>query len=218
MIEQLFGSKTRVKLLQLFYQNPNRSFYVREMTRKIDEQINSVRRELANLLNIGIITSDNTNNKLYYEVNQSFEHYAALSSIFGGKAYKAPKKALAPKVAKNTEEAPQEEPQLAEAEVTPTDPFAIELLKTGNISLVAYSGQFTRDETAGVDVVIVGDVNYSAVEHAISDLEQSEKKELRYSIFSVDEFKYRKQVNDKFTSNLLAAKKIILVDKDKLLQ
>ena len=60
MIEQLFGSKTRVKLLQLFYSNPNRSFYVREITRKIDEQINSVRRELSNLLNIGIITSETT--------------------------------------------------------------------------------------------------------------------------------------------------------------
>ncbi len=53
MIEQLFGSKTRVKLLGLFYSNPDRPFYVRELTRKIDEQINSVRRELANLLDVG---------------------------------------------------------------------------------------------------------------------------------------------------------------------
>src|ERR1051326_7065453 len=86
MIEQLFGSKTRVKLLYLFYSNPNRSFYVREITRKIDEQINSVRRELGNLLTIGIITSDSTDNKLYYEVNQKFEHYEALLSMFGGKS------------------------------------------------------------------------------------------------------------------------------------
>src|SRR5438477_11347083 len=83
MIEQLFGSKTRVKLLQLFYSNPNRSFYVREITRKIDEQINSVRRELANLLSIGIIASDTTNNRLYYEVNQSYEFYEPLRAIFG---------------------------------------------------------------------------------------------------------------------------------------
>src|SRR5262249_52061486 len=85
MIEQLFGSKTRVKLLQLFYGNPNRSFYVREITRKIDEQINSVRRELANLLSIGIITSDTVNNRLYYEVNQKFEYYTPLLAMFGGK-------------------------------------------------------------------------------------------------------------------------------------
>src|SRR5262249_23528255 len=91
MIEQLFGSKTRVKLLQLFYSNPNRSFYVREITRKIDEQINSVRRELANLLSIGIISSENTNNKLYYEVNQHYEFHQALSAIFGGGVASAPK-------------------------------------------------------------------------------------------------------------------------------
>ena len=84
MIEQLFGSKTRVKLLQLFYSNPNRSFYVREITRKIDEQINSVRRELSNLLSVGIILSDNTNNRLYYEVNQKFEFFDPLQQIFGG--------------------------------------------------------------------------------------------------------------------------------------
>src|ERR1044071_8924663 len=87
MIEQLFGSKTRVKLLQLFYSNPNRSFYVREITRKIDEQINSVRRELANLLNVGIIVSDNTNNRLYYEVNQNYEFYEPLRAIFGGATF-----------------------------------------------------------------------------------------------------------------------------------
>src|SRR5438309_1184792 len=82
MIEQLFGSKTRVKLLSLFYNNPGRPFYVREITRKIDEQINSVRRELANLLSMGIVTSDGANNRLYYEVNPKYEYYEQLRSIF----------------------------------------------------------------------------------------------------------------------------------------
>src|SRR6266550_3082740 len=94
MIEQLFGSKTRVKLLRLFYSNPNRSYFVREITRTIDEQINSVRRELSNLLSIGIITSDNTNNKLYYEVNQKFEYYEPLKQIFGKSTKKRAKKSV----------------------------------------------------------------------------------------------------------------------------
>ena len=85
MVEQLFGSKTRVKLLKLFMSNPNRSFYVREITRKIDEQINSVRRELSNLLSIGIIKSDSSGHKLYYEVDQDYEFYPALSNMFGGR-------------------------------------------------------------------------------------------------------------------------------------
>src|SRR5690606_36057832 len=84
MIDALFGSKTRVKLLHLFLSNPGKSFYVREITRLIDEQINSVRRELANMLEVGVITSDSADNKLYYQVNQRYEPYVALKDIFTG--------------------------------------------------------------------------------------------------------------------------------------
>src|SRR5580700_9041765 len=121
MIEQLFGSKTRVKLLQLFYGNPNRSFYVREITRKIDEQINSVRRELANLLNIGIILSDTTNNRLYYEVNQKYDYYEPLAAIFGGKTTKTVK-SKKESVAKSGE--------------------SDEMKLLGNVELAIYTGQF----------------------------------------------------------------------------
>ena len=47
-IEKLFGSKTRAKLLELFFSNTSKSYYVREVTRLVEEQINSVRRELIN--------------------------------------------------------------------------------------------------------------------------------------------------------------------------
>src|SRR5579862_2051775 len=127
MVEQLFGSKTRVKLLRLFFSNPNRSFYVREITRKIDEQINSVRRELSNLLSIGIITSDTNNNKLYYEVNQKYEFFEPLQQIFGGGVKKT---------AKKTAGATGD----AEAEVE-TDHG---LKAVGHIDLAVYTGQFTR--------------------------------------------------------------------------
>jgi len=86
MIDALFGSKTRVKLLHLFLNNPGKSFYVREITRKIEEQINSVRRELSNMLEVGIITSDSADNKLYYQVNQRYEYYIPLKAIFGDSA------------------------------------------------------------------------------------------------------------------------------------
>ncbi len=214
MIEQLFGSKTRVKLLQLFYQNPSRSFYVREITRKIDEQINSVRRELANLLSIGLIKSDTNNNRLYYEVNQSFEHYPALSSIFAGKKFKAPTKKDSVTADIAEKEAPKTE---IVAETVIEDPFAKELAKAGNIRLAVYTGQFTRDESTGVDIVIVGDINYSALDNLINGLEASEKKELRYSVFAPEEFAYRKQVNDKFIVKLIDSKKVLLINRDNLL-
>jgi predicted transcriptional regulator len=196
MIEQLFGSKTRVKLLQLFYTNPNRSFYVREITRKIDEQINSVRRELSNLLNIGIITSDNTNNKLYYEVNQKFEYYAPLEQIFG-KGSKA--------------KAVQKEGDLVETALSP------DLKAVGHIELALYTGQFTRDESAGVDIFIVGDVNTNALQKYIEQLETNENKSLRYTVMSLPDFMYRQQIRDRFATSIAKSKKQVIVDVHNLL-
>lgn len=193
MIDQLFGSKTRVKLLQMFYGNPNRSFYVREITRKIDEQINSVRRELANLLSIGIITSDDANNKLYYEVNQDFDYYAPLSEIFGTAEPKKGKK-----VAKTS--------------------GATEALKSlGNVELALYTGQFTRDELTGIDFLLVGDINQTQLDKFITELEKKEGKDIRYTVMTLDDFKYRDQIKDRFIANIFAAKTQIITDKHNIM-
>lgn len=191
MIEQLFGSKTRVKLLQLFYGNPNRSFYVREITRKIDEQINSVRRELANLLSIGIISSDTNNNRLYYEVDQDYKYYPPLSAIFGGGVV--------------TTAAPSAE---GEGQI---------LKGLGNIDLALLTGQLTRDERSGIDMLLVGDLNQAQVAKYVSDLEEKEGKELRYAVMDRTEFLYRKEVNDRFLTLVLGSKMQVLVDKEYLI-
>lgn len=191
MIEQLFGSKTRVKLLQLFCGNPNRAFYVREITRKIDEQINSVRRELANLLSIGIISSDNQNNRLYYEVNQDYQHYKALAAMFGGG-----------KVGLESEELPSD-----------TNDQVQTIKALGNVELALLTGQFTRDVTAEIDFLLVGDVNQTKLAKFVEDLEKQEGKEIRYAVLTPNDFQYRRQVNDRFLSLVMDAKKQVLIDK-----
>jgi hypothetical protein len=192
MVEQLFGSKTRVKLLQLFLGNPNRQFYVREITRKIDEQINSVRRELSNLLSIGIIVSDSNNNKLYYEVNQKYKFYAPLRQIFG-KGYSPIQK---------------EE----EALKLGTNEVEIQLNSVGHIELAILTGQFTRDESSGIDLLIVGDVNPNALVKYVNNLEQKENKVIRYTIMKMEDFKYRIAIKDRFALSVLGSKKQVLVD------
>ena len=219
MIEQLFGSKTRVKLLQLFYSNPNRAFYVREITRKINEQINSVRRELSNLLSIGIITSDATQNRLYYEVNQDYEYYRPLAAIFGGVAVEdVPAPATAQKTAEKTDKkepakkttAPA--PAKPQADVSAEHPMAKSFRGLGRVELALLSGQFTRDDSAGIDVLIVGDVNSSKADKFMSELEQAENKELRYTILPLDNYQYRVQINDRFITNVLEAKKQVIIN------
>ena len=204
MIEQLFGSKTRVKLLRLFFSNPNRSFYVREITRKIDEQINSVRRELSNLLSIGIISSDTTNNRLYYEANKEYEFFKPLEMIFGS--------------AEATQTAATDEEVVLPAAPKVVDPEIAELSSLGNVELALYTGQFTRDELSGIDMLIVGDINQTKLQKFMAALEEKEKKEIRFVAMNPTEFNYRQQVKDRFITNVLAAKKQILIDKKQIIE
>ncbi len=179
----------------MFYTNPNRSFYVREITRKIDEQINSVRRELANLISIGIVTSDTSNNKLYYEVSQTYEYYEPLKAIFGGVPMAA---------AAEGEES---------AEVSSQDTSGVR-----GVDLLLLTGVLTRDDRSGIDVLLVGSLSQSQAAKYIVELESKESKELRYAVMTTDEFMYRQKIHDKFLSLVLEAKSQVVMDKNYLVQ
>jgi predicted transcriptional regulator len=192
MVEQLFGSKTRVKLLSLFFNNPGRPFYVREITRKIDEQINSVRRELANLLSIGLVSSDGSNNRLYYEVNPKYEYYEQLRSIFTSMPVKS-----TDSVVKETRE---------------EDKIIKRLRSTGSITFAFLTGTFARDARTNVDIFVVGDINKARLAKVVAEMEKEMGRELNYSALSPQEYEYRLSLNDRFISNVLEAKKIVIID------
>ncbi|MEI7818545.1 MAG: winged helix-turn-helix domain-containing protein [bacterium] len=189
-LDSLFGSKTRVKLLSLFYNNPERPFYVREITRKINEQINSVRRELQNLLNIGIVQSVSQSNRLYYEIDPSFSFHAELMSMF----QKIPAKS------KEIRETKEE------------DQILKKIQKAGNVKLIFLSGAFVRGSMQDVDLFIVGDMNKAKLTQVVEDLQQSMNRELNYTAFRVEDFDYRRNLNDRFLLDMLDAKKVILKD------
>jgi len=81
MLKSLFGSQTRVKLLQIFLLNPDNEYFVRELTRKLNEQINSVRRELINLKKVGFLKHHSRNRKKYYSVDKNFVLFSDLRNI-----------------------------------------------------------------------------------------------------------------------------------------
>lgn len=194
MIDALFGSKTRVKLLHLFLSNPGKSFYVREITRLIDEQINSVRRELANMLEVGVITSDSADNKLYYEVNQRYEHYVALKAIFTG----GPSATLA-----SAEDASSWHELLSDIP---------------SLHLVIVAGVLVRGSQSSIDLLFVGDPPSARLKKVIKKIESIEGRELNYTVISYHEFYYRYSIRDKFITGILSGKHSVLMDVDNILK
>ena len=81
MLERIFSSRTRVKLLDSFLLHPEREIHVREICRITGLNINGVRRELANLEEFGLLRSRNAGNARFYTVNIAFPIYQELVGI-----------------------------------------------------------------------------------------------------------------------------------------
>ncbi len=82
ILKALFSSQTRVKLLSVFLLHPEEEYFIRQLTRILNEQINSIRRELENLRRIGLVKARHKNRKKYYKVDQDFALYTDLRNIF----------------------------------------------------------------------------------------------------------------------------------------
>jgi len=82
ILKALFSSQTRVKLLSTFLLHPEEEYFIRELTRLLHEQINSIRRELENLRRVGLVKARHRNRKKYYHVDTDFPLYNELRGIF----------------------------------------------------------------------------------------------------------------------------------------
>lgn len=183
MLEQLFGSRTRVKLLRLFLSHPEQRWFVRELTRTIHEQINSVRRELMHLEKLGLVQSTLEQHRKYYSVNPAGSLYPELKALIVKSRFSIEKRSLE------------------------------RLLKHGHIDYCALLGYFVDDPASVIDVFIVGTIDKNTVQKLLDEFKEQFGQELRYTIMTPTEYRYRKDVTDKFLFTILNAQQIVLVDR-----
>lgn len=194
MLEQLFGSKTRIKLLHIFFHSPERPFYVRELARLAESQLNAVRRELSNLEKVGLIMptvvdseeaqeGTGTGRSKYYRLDAGCLLHSELKALL----FKAQ--------------------ILYEREL-------IEVLKTkaGKVKMLLFTGCFTDAKNAETDILLVGEVRPTLVSKLVADFEKKLSKSLRYTIMSEKELNDRREIGDKFLYSIFEAKHIMVVD------
>ena len=198
-INALFGSKTRVKLLNLFFNKPDEKFYVREISRIIDEQVNSVRRELTNLEGVGVVKSSTEDRKIFYRANQRFKYYLPLRVIFAGVQFS------------------EKEHDVKNATVSDNWQNKISNVKN-SLDLLILFRVFTDDEKSDIDLLIVGNNFNGSLSKWAADLEKQEGRELNYMILSMEDFYYRYTTQDTFVKQLFNGKYNIVFDKENLLE
>lgn len=195
MLEQLFGSKTRVRLLRLFLNNHKSSYFVRELTRKIGSQINAVRNELDNLVGMGILSEvqddqaaagpkkkRRVSQKRFYKLNTEALLYPELKALF------------------------------TKSRVLLEKDLVKKLAGLGSLSYLALTGVFVGPDPAPTDVFMVGRVNREKLVSLVRDFEREIGHEVNYTVMTPQEFKYRRDVTDRFLYSILESKKIVVLN------
>lgn len=193
-LEKMFGSKTRTKLLQLFFENTSKSYYVREITRVIEEQINSVRRELLNLDSIGVIKNETYDNKVYYSANMKHPYSRALAELFSAKTGTAARE-------KDVHTSSWDE------YVKPVKKYINGLIVTNRLP-----GQ------DGVDLLIIGNDKTKKLTRWAEVVEKKQGKPLNYVILSEEDYLYRKSVRDRFIADVLEMDISEIYDPEKIIK
>lgn len=182
MLEQLFGSRTRVKLLRLFLTNPTVAFYVREISRKVDEQLNSVRRELANLTRLGVVESTKELDKKYYQLNNGFILAPELKAV------------------------------ILKSQLLMEQDLVKKIKELGKVKYLALTGMFTNAKQAPTDILLVGKIDRNLLVRVIDKFQHEVGKEVNYTLLSAREYNERRGLGDKFLLSILNSPQMVVVD------
>ena len=181
MLKSLITSKTRRKILALFFTNPQGRFYLREVCRRIHKPTNSVSAELSRLAQAGLLTSERQANLLYYAVNTKCPIYSEVKSIV-----------LKTEGLGN----------LLRAALSRQSGLRFAFI------FGSYAKGLERPGS-DIDLMLIGNVKPDAIASAIKKLETRIGREVNYSIYPADEFLRTK--NKGFISDVRHGQKIMLV-------
>jgi len=178
-------------MLELFFRNPNELYYVRQITRMIEEEINAVRRELERMTETGILKSEKRGNRLYYYLNRQYDFYSELLRLIGkstglGKSIKKMRK---------------------------------ELGKLRYVMFSGKFAQHKNRGVNEVDILMVGAVKLKEFEPLLRAEEKLRGHEINYTIMTEEEFEFRKTRRDPFLQEILAGGRVMIIgDEDALVE
>lgn len=183
MLGDLIVSKCRVKLLQTFLSQPNEIFYIRQLVRITEEEINAIRRELLHMEKAGMVKKENRGNRIYYWFDKNYPLYGELLALI------AKFVGLGEVVIKNKKKIGQ--------------------IKWAVLSGRFARGLPTKE--GAVDLLIVGEVLIPELAKVIRNEETKRGREINYTVMTKEEFDFRKKRRDPFLLGILSASRIMLV-------
>ncbi len=201
VLEKLFGSSARVKIIRLFLQNPSDLFNPKEISGKLKINANLLRREIFLLDKIGFIKHKTASIDTVIKLKKG-----KLSTQGGPASGWKNKKKKIQGIGLN-----EMFPFLAslknlflDTPVFNKEKLVQSLKNSGNIKLIILSGVFLQKDTLGADLLLVGDgLNRVRAEKALKKAEAEIGREIVFAIFGTKEFLYRFSMYDQFLRDIL---------------
>lgn len=184
LLEDLIISRVRVKMLTLFLSNPGMIYHVREIVRKVGEEINAVRRELAHLEKAGLLSKEQRANRLFYRVRHEYPLFYELTEIIGKTS------GLGWDIVKNKAK--------------------LGKIKFATLSGRFVRG-LPRRGGNDVDLLVVGAVVLPELANLVKSEEVKRERELNYTVMTDEEFAFRKRRRDPFVLDILSGSRIMLI-------
>ncbi|MCX6795013.1 MAG: hypothetical protein NTY31_03480 [Candidatus Falkowbacteria bacterium] len=185
MLNALFGSEARVKIINLFFLYPDKKYSSAQIAQTLNRPLNSLRREMNNLLKTGVIREakpETGATKKYFNVNLDFILFPEVSAL------------------------------CAKTQILFSQNFIVKLQKICQPKLLILSGFFVNCPDAKTDLLLVGVVRRAAFLKLIKELEKELGREINFTILKEREYRYRREVMDIFLYNILEGKKLVLID------
>ena len=184
----LLLGKTRLAILSLLFSQPDRKLYLRQIIRLTGAGQGAIQRELANLVQVGVLTKTREANLAYFQVNRAVAVYDELRGIV------------------------QKTAGIPDFLRTALLPLADSIQHAFIYGSIA-SG--TERAESDVDLMVIGDVSFFDVVSVVSPLQETLGREINPTVFTSDELARQLTARDPFLSQVMESAQIDLIGGDR---
>ncbi len=191
-LEQLFESGPKVRIMKLFFRNPEESFLFKDAAKLMKMNLDTARKEMKKLEKIGLLRSRKISpRKQLFSIDHNFNFFNELRKL------------------------------ILKASPVSKESLLKTIRKLGRIKLVLISGIFigndtpkTNRGTVRTDLLIVGDgIRSGRVNRFIKNIEAEAGTNINCAIMTTKDFKYRYNMYDRFVRDLIDGKSEFLMNK-----
>ncbi|MDZ7799083.1 MAG: nucleotidyltransferase domain-containing protein [Patescibacteria group bacterium] len=175
-------TKNQSLLLGLFFANPKKSFYMRQLSRMIDKEPGVFQKDINNLEDEGILKSNYVGNNRFFSLNKNYPLFKEIKSIINKTTG----------LEKTLEKSLQEIKNIDKAYI------------------YGSYAKGESDKFSDIDLLIIGYPVSDKLENVIKQLEKRFRREINYTLYSQKEFNQKKN-KDPFLKDIMNDKKIEII-------